>query len=233
MLILIIFACSVLVGIYHFAGGVRSVEYRAINPVAVQAVTNEVNRLFLDVVMNALGTVDDFDVMGVSCDVDRAARDLQWSRPAVTVVGTGTAGDDGLGLVRRLTESVPSCQIVLIAHEPTRDLVDRAVAAGVLSVVPTNARLPDLIDVIRGVSTGCLVLDADLVAHGGPVTPVLTDRERDILRLTARGMPIKDIASELFLAPGTIRNLTSALIKRTGGRNRYDAARIAAERGWL
>jgi len=213
--------------------GVRSVEYRATNAVAVQAVTSEANRLFLDVVMNALSTVEDFDVMGMSCDVDDAVRDLRWSRPAVTVVGAGTADDDGLDLVRRLTESVPSCQIVLIAHEPTRDLVDRAVAAGVLGVVPTHARLPDLVEVIRGVSTGCLVLDPELVAHGGPVTPVLTDREREILRLTARGMPIKDIASELFLAPGTIRNLTSALIKRMGGRNRFDAARIAAERGWL
>lgn len=209
------------------------VEYGVTTPVAVQVVTSEVNRLFLDVVMNALGAVDDFDVMGASCDVEDAARTLVRLRPVVTVVGTATASDDGLGLVGRLTKSMPSCRIVLIAHQPTRALIDRAIAVGVLSVVPTHAGLPYLIDVIRGVSTGCLVLDPALVAQLGAATPMLTDREREILRLTAMGMPIKDIASKLFLAPGTVRNLTSALIKRLGGRSRFDTARIAIEHGWL
>lgn len=208
-------------------------EYRVTTLVRVQIVTSEVNRLFFDVMMNALGTVHDFEVVGTCCDVEDAARDLRRSPPVVTVVGTPIAGDDGLDLVSRLTESVPSCRIVLIANQPTRALVERAVGAGVLSVVPTRARLPHLINVIRGVSTGCLVLDPALVAQGGAMTPVLTDREREILRLTAMGMPVKDIASTLFLAPGTVRNLTSSLIRRLGGRNRFDTARIATERGWV
>jgi two-component system response regulator DesR len=212
---------------------VNGVEDRVTSGVGVLVLTNEVNRLYLDVVTNALGTVHDFEVVGTSCDVEDAARDLVSSRPVVTVVGTPIAGDDGLDLVGKLTESVPSCRIVLIAHAPTRALVDRAVAAGVLSVVPTHARLPHLINVIRGVSTGCLVLDPSLVAQADTATPVLTDRDREILRLTAMGTPIKDIASKLFLAPGTVRNLTSALIKRLGGRNRFDTARIAIQRGWV
>lgn len=209
------------------------VESRVDTLVSVQIVTNEVNRLFLDVVTNALGSVQDFDILGMSCNFEGAARDLQCMQPIVTVVGIATVGADGLDLVGELARSVQSPRIVLIAHQPTRALVDRAVAAGALSVVPTHAGLPHLIDVIRGVSTGCVVLDPALVAGEGAANPVLTDRERAILRLTAMGMPIKDIACKLFLAPGTVRNLSSALIKRLGGRNRFDAARIATERGWL
>jgi len=209
------------------------VDYGATTRVAVQVVTSEVNRLFLDVVMNALGAVHNFDVMGASCDVEDAARTLRRLWPVVTVVGTATASYDGLDLVCRLTACVPASRIVLIAHQPTRALIDRAIAVGVLSIVPTHAGLPHLIEVIRGVSTGCLVLDPSLVAHGDAAAPTLTDREREILRLTAKGMPIKDIAGEVFLAPGTVRNLTSILIKRLGARNRFDAARIATERGWL
>lgn len=205
----------------------------AITRVAVQVVTSEVNRLFLDVVTNALGTVHNFDVTGASCDAEDPVLPLQRLRPAVTVVGTATASRDGLDLVRRLTESVPACRIVLIAYQPTRALVDRAIAVGVRGVVPTHAGLPHLIEVIRGVATGCVVLDPALVAHHGAAAPMLTEREQEVLRLTAMGVPIKDIASEVFLAPGTVRNVTSSLIKRLGGRNRYDAARIATERGWL
>jgi two-component system response regulator DesR len=212
---------------------VIGLENRVATLVAVQIVTNEVNQLFLDVVRNALDTVDDFDVVGTFCDVEDAAFDYEWPQPVVTVVGTPITGDDGIDLVCKLTQIVPSCRIVLIAHQPTRALVDRAVAAGVLSVVPTHARLPHLIDVIRGVSTGCLVLDPALVAQDATAPSPLTGREQEILRLTAMGMPIKDIADKLFLAPGTVRNLTSALIKRLGGRNRFDAARIASERGCL
>jgi two-component system, NarL family, response regulator DesR len=212
--------------------GASGTEYQITNLVRVQIVTNEASWLFFDVVAKALATARDFDVIGMSCDV-AAARDLHWSHPVVTVVGTPIAGNDGLDLVSRLTESVPSCRIVLIANQPTRVLVDRAVLGGVLSVVPAHARLSHLVDVIRGVSTGCLVLDPALVAQPDAAIPSLTDREREILRLSAMGMPVRDIASHLFLAPGTVRNLTSSLIRRLGGRNRSDAARIAAERGWV
>lgn len=213
--------------------GTSGTESRMTNLVRVQIVTNEANWLFFDVVAKALGTARDFDVIGMSCDVAVAARALHWSHPVVTVVGTPIAGNDGLDLVSRLTESVPSCRIVLIANQPTRALVDRAVTCGVLSVVPAHARLSHLVNVIRGVSTGCLVLDPALVAQPDAAIPLLTDREREILRLSAMGMPVRDIASHLFLAPGTVRNLTSSLIRRLGGRNRFDAARIAAERGWV
>jgi two-component system response regulator DesR len=213
--------------------GVSGAGYRITNVIRLQIVTNEANWLFIDVLAKALGTVRDFDIVGMSCDVADAARNLHWSRPVVTVVGTPIAGNDGLDLVSRLTESVSSCRIVLIANQPTRALVDRAVTGGALSVVPAYARLPHLVNVIRGVSTGCLVLDPALVAQGDTAIPLLTDREREILRLTAMGMPVKDIAGSMFLAPGTVRNLTSSLIRRLGGRNRFDTARIATERGWV
>ena len=61
----------------------------------------------------------------------------------------------------------------------------------------------------------------------------LSDREREVLRLTAGGAPIREIAAELYLSPGTVRNLSSSAIKKLEGRNRFDAARIASTRGWL
>ena len=76
-------------------------------------------------------------------------------------------------------------------------------------------------------------IDPNLFDPLGSAGRVLNEREREILRLTALGSPIKEIADQMFLAPGTVRNLTSALIKKLSGRNRFDAVRIARERGWL
>nr|WP_240968398.1 helix-turn-helix transcriptional regulator [Streptomyces sp. HNM0575] len=61
----------------------------------------------------------------------------------------------------------------------------------------------------------------------------LSTREKEVLRLTAGGAPVREIAAELFLSPGTVRNVTSSAIKKLGGRNRFDAACIASKRGWL
>ena len=61
----------------------------------------------------------------------------------------------------------------------------------------------------------------------------LSDRERQILRLSSDGLSGSEIESELHLSEGTVRNYLSGAIGKTGGRNRVDAARIAREMGWL
>jgi two-component system, NarL family, response regulator DesR len=61
----------------------------------------------------------------------------------------------------------------------------------------------------------------------------LKDRELEVLRLAARGVPTREMARTLFLAEGTIRNRLSAAMRKTGSRNRVEAVRRAQELGWL
>jgi two-component system response regulator DesR len=61
----------------------------------------------------------------------------------------------------------------------------------------------------------------------------LSDRERQVLRLAGEGHSGAEIAAELHLSEGTVRNYLSDAISKTGGRNRVDAARIARDKGWL
>ena len=70
------------------------------------------------------------------------------------------------------------------------------------------------------------------VTPGVPPDP-LSDRERQVLRLAGEGQAGADIATELHLSEGTVRNYLSEAISKTGGRNRVEAARIARDRGWL
>jgi two-component system response regulator DesR len=61
----------------------------------------------------------------------------------------------------------------------------------------------------------------------------LTDRERQVLRLAGEGRSGPEIAADLHLSEGTVRNYLSEAISKLGGRNRVDAARIARAKGWL
>jgi two-component system response regulator DesR len=61
----------------------------------------------------------------------------------------------------------------------------------------------------------------------------LTRREREVLRLSLRGGTAADMAAELHLTEGTVRNHLSTAIGKLGARNRSEAARLAEDRGWL
>lgn len=199
----------------------------------IRILVAEKNQLFLDATVGTFGLVPDFEVVRTVRAPDDVVDQVGRTSPLVVVLGVGGVGYHRLDLARKVLEVSPSSRVVLIAVRPTRTLVDSAVAAGVLSVVPTHASVTHLIDAIRGVARGFLTLDPSLFDSADPADRVLGERDREILRLTALGLPTKDIADQLYLSPGTVRNLTSVLIKKLSGRNRFDAVRIARERGWL
>lgn len=86
---------------------------------------------------------------------------------------------------------------------------------------------------MRRVHSGQRVIAPELAVAAWDGQDPLTDRERDVLRLAADGRPNADIASELHLAEGTVRNYLSSSIAKLRVRNRAEAATIARERGWL
>lgn len=187
--------------------------------------------LFMEALAETLNQVQDFDVVGIAGD----SRDILPTalRASPTVALLGTTGPDWLRQAAELGRRLPSCGVAVIAVNPTKAQVDRAVSAGVRSVVPKHAKLPYLISAIRSVAAGCVSIDVRLLRPRRPEDRTLSDREVEILQLTATGASIKEIAKELYLAAGTVRNLASTAIRKLEGRNRFDAARIAGERGWL
>lgn len=190
--------------------------------------------LLLDALAGTLRAVADFDVVGVARDSGSVLPVVLRTNPRVAVLGAAGGGGPGLDLARRVLDERPGCGVVVVTPSPTRSLLDRALRAGVLGVVPMDAGLPDLITTIRGVAVGCVPVQAVPRGPGpGRRACALSDRECDVLRLTWAGASVKEIARELCLAPGTVRNVTSAALRKLGGRNRFDAARMAQEQGWL
>jgi two-component system response regulator DesR len=107
-------------------------------------------------------------------------------------------------------------------------------ASGAVGFVVKDAPPEALADAIRRVVRGERVVDpelaaATLTAGDSPFTA----RERDVLDAVRGGGSVADIAAALFLSEGTVRNYVSAVIAKTGTRNRMEALRVADERGWL
>jgi two-component system response regulator DesR len=83
------------------------------------------------------------------------------------------------------------------------------------------------------VKLGGRVIDPELAAETWSEPDPLTERERQVLRMAGEGQPSAEIAAELHLSEGTVRNYLSEAINKLGAGNRVEAARIAREKGWL
>ena len=77
--------------------------------------------------------------------------------------------------------------------------------------------------------------DGTKLSQVGLLAPdsTLTEREVQVARLTLRGAETSEIAARLYVSGGTVRNHQSSIIAKTGARNRFEAARVAEENGWL
>jgi two-component system response regulator DesR len=190
-------------------------------------------RLFSEAIAETLRLVRDFEVVEIVNDSNKLVPTVLRVLPSVTVLGTGRRGGDGLSLADELRAVVPQCGIAVIGTDPTHSTRDHPPSDGVFSFVPDNASLTHLVRAIRDLTAGRPDLDPTLIRQPSANGRPLSDREREVLRLTAEGAPVREIAAELFLSPGTVRNLTSSAIKKLSGRNRFDAACIADKRGWL
>lgn len=190
--------------------------------------------LFSEALARSLDSVPDFDIAGFARQRHEVLPMVRSTAAKVVVMGEGVLEEAG-DLATEIRSQLPQCGIAVISDAADRPTVRRLVRISRLRVVPANCRLPQLIHAIRDVDEGCPApgpYPSQGSAHGGCLRS-LNDRELEIMRSTMTGASVKEIARELFLAPGTVRNLASSAIRKLAARNRFDAARIAKEQGLL
>jgi two-component system response regulator DesR len=105
--------------------------------------------------------------------------------------------------------------------------------AGALGYLLKDMRAEELAEAVRRVQQGLRVIHPDLATEAWGEMDPLTDRERQVLRLAGEGMQSGDIAAELGLSEGTVRNYLSEAISKMGASNRVEASRMARTKGWL
>lgn len=184
--------------------------------------------------VSVLSENEDIDVVGEVEHGDQVMPVALDHQPDVVLINSDLPGADTFAMARLLADRVPSCRILIMADRPRVGDLDRVVAARAHGLVLTEASPAHMTSAVRRVAEGKRFVDSDLAfAALDPANIVLTSRELDILRLIATGAPPHDIADDLHLAVGTVRNYLTRIIDKTAARNRIDAVRIASEKGWI
>ena len=154
-------------------------------------------------------------------------------RPDVVVTDIEMPGLTGLDLASELRAQGSTARIIILTTFARPGYLRRALDVGASGYLLKDAPSDQLADAIRRVAGGGRVIDPTLAAEAWTEPDPLSDRERQVLRLSAEGLSGTEIARELKLSEGTVRNYLSESIGKLGARNRVDAARLARQKGWL
>ena len=156
------------------------------------------------------------------------------SKPDVALLDVEMPGLDGIEAATALRTAVPGVRVLMVTTFGRPGYLRRAMEAGAAGFVVKDTPATQLADAVRRVHQGLRVVDPSLAAETLVAgTSPLTGRESDVLRAAREGGTVADIAKELHLSEGTVRNHLSAAIGKTGARTRAEAARIAIDNGWL
>jgi two-component system, NarL family, response regulator DesR len=191
-------------------------------------------RLLREALTTVLGLESDVEVVAAVSAGDRIVAAALEHRPDVAVLDIAMPGIDGLTAAAELHRQLPECRVLIMTGLGRPGNLRRALAAGVAGFVVKDAPSAELIDAVRRVAAGHRVIDPQLAlaALEVPDNP-LSPREAEVLKRHAAGADAAQIAADMFLSYGTVRNYLASAVTKLGARNRVDAARIAADAGWL
>jgi two-component system response regulator DesR len=139
----------------------------------------------------------------------------------------------GLDAAAELKRRRSATRVIILTTFARAGYLRRAMEAGALGYLLKDMRAEELADAVRRVHQGLRVIHPELATEAWGELDPLTDRERQVLRLAGEGMASGDIAGELGLSDGTVRNYLSEAISKLGASNRVEAARLARTKGWL
>ncbi|MBQ1048139.1 response regulator transcription factor [Micromonospora sp. C51] len=191
-------------------------------------------RILRDTLAAVLRLEDDLAVVATVARGDEIVPAALRHRPDVAVVDIDLPGVDGLTAAADLHQRLPQCRTLILTGLGRPGNLRRAVAARVSGFMVKDAPAEQLIDAVRRVAGGERVVESQLaLAALEAADNPLTAREAEILTRHAAGASAAEIAADLHLSRGTVRNYLASAVTKLGARNRVDAARIATEAGWL
>jgi two-component system NarL family response regulator len=190
----------------------------------------------------ALATEPDIDVVGAATDGLAAAEQAIALTPDVVLMDVRMPVLDGVEATARIRSTRPDVKVVILSGSDDEQDLFAAVRAGASGYLLKEVSIEDLADAVRAVNRGEGLVAPSLVSRllqefttmarrvaddDDRAAPKLTEREREVLVLVARGMSNKEIASELVIAENTVKNHVRNILEKLHLRSRTEAAMYA------
>ena len=201
---------------------------------SIRVVLAEDQAMVLGALAALLDLEPDIEVIAKAANGRDALKAAEKLTPDVLVTDIEMPGMTGLEVAAALQQSRSSIRTIILTTFARPGYLRRALDSGARGYLLKDRPAAELADAVRRVHKGLRVVDPALATEAWSAEPdPLTDRERQILQRAGEGRSSGEIAQELRLSEGTVRNYLSEAISKLGASNRTDAARIARAKGWL
>ncbi|MFP4979101.1 response regulator [Paenibacillus sp. CN-4] len=198
----------------------------------ISIVIAEDQRMLLGALASLLDLEEDMKVVGRAENGEEAVALVRKLRPDVCIMDIEMPAMTGLEAAEALKGF--GCKVIILTTFARAGYFQRALKAGVDAYMLKDSPSEELALSIRSVVAGRRIYAPELMdeAYGGEPNP-LTEREREVLGLIADGKNTKEIASQLFITTGTVRNYISVILDKLGVGNRIEAVTRFKDKGWF
>lgn len=199
----------------------------------IRIVIAEDQGMMLGALGSLLNMEDDMEVVGMARNGEEAVRLVQEHDPDICIMDIEMPVKTGLDAAEELNGM--KCKIIILTTFARAGYFERARKAKVRGYLLKDSPIEELVKSIHAIQEGRRIYAPELVdiAYEDDTENPLTDRESQVLGLVAEGKTTKEIAGELHLTPGTVRNYISIILEKLDVGNRIEAISRFKEKGWF
>jgi DNA-binding NarL/FixJ family response regulator len=216
---------------------------------AIRVLLVDDQALFREGLETLLSVHKDITVVGQASNGQEALEVVATVRPDVVLMDVRMPILNGVGATRRLKKALPQCRVIVLTTFDDDEYVFDALRAGAVGYLLKDVASAQLVEAIRATARGESILQPSVAAkviteftrvssmlppaQTEPLIEPLSERESEILGLIATGASNREIADQLFIAEGTVKNHVTHILGKLGVRDRTQAALKARELGLL
>lgn len=189
-----------------------------------------------------LSTSPDIDIVGIAYNGYQALEQIQKARPDVALMDLKMPGINGLRATRLIRDKYPQVRVLVLTTRENDEWLFDAIRSGASGYLLKNIQPTALINAIKGTAKGKTYVAPDVAGQlfthiaqrprrDTSIAEELKSREREVLNLLGHGLSNSDMACQLHLSEGTIRNYVSSILAKLNVSDRTQAAVFALQHG--
>ena len=197
----------------------------------IRVVIAEDQRMLLGALGSLLELEGDMEVVGMANNGEEAITLVKQKQPDICIMDIEMPLKSGLDVAEELKNN--PCKVIVLTTFARSGYFERARKAEVSGYLLKDSPSEDLANSIRTIMDGRRIYAPELVDMAYNTGSPLTEREEQVINLIANGKNTKDIASQLFITTGTVRNYVSVILDKLDVTNRIEAISKFKEKGWF
>jgi two-component system response regulator DesR len=197
----------------------------------IRIVIAEDQRMLLGALASLLDLEEDMKVVGRASNGEEAVKLVHLHKPDICIMDIEMPVKSGLDAAEELKGF--GCKVLILTTFARSGYFERALKAGVNGYLLKDSPSEELANSIRSIMDGRRIYASELVDGAYGQENPLTEREKAVLLLIADGKNTKEIADQLYITTGTVRNYISTILDKLDVSNRIEAIKRFKETGWF